>query len=321
MKTSPEVEKYLDSARTSARHLSQMSVAEGRQLQKDLESEYAWDPGVDVDSRDVTMPVEGGSIPLRIYTPPGGDKDGPLPTFVYIHGGGWVLGWVDSLDCDALCRYLCAEATCVVVSVGYRLAPEHKFPVPAEDCYAALDWVVRNAAALNGDSSRLAVGGESAGGNLTAAACLMARDRKWPALSFQVPMYPVADFRFDSGSYKLYGKGYGLDTEDMEWFWRHYLRDGEDGSNPYASPLRAADFRGLPPALVVTAGLDPLRDEGELYGEKLRAAGVPTRVWRIENVPHGVLSLPFGGEERRELAAELRRAFISASASGSPRRP
>ncbi len=309
MKLDPDVEEYLRSVRISDLHMSKMGVDASRKLAREQEVQFAWDPGVNVNMDEARVPVDGASISVRVYAPLRA-ADGPLlPILVWIHGGGWVLGYVDSLDTDAVCRYLSAEAACVVVSVGYRLSPESKFPVPAEDSYAALKWAVENAEALHGDANRVAIAGDSAGGNLTVAACLMARDRGGPAISFQVPICPVTDFNTGTESYRLYGKGYGIDLEDMVWFWKQYLRTDEDGADPYASPLRAKDLGGLPPAFVMTAGLDPLRDEGEAYGEKLRAAGVPTTVRRVENMPHGFITMPFGTKEREELVAVLRRTF------------
>jgi acetyl esterase len=309
MKLAPNVEEYLRSVRSSNLHMSEMGVDASRELAREQEVQYAWDPGVDAGMREAMVPVDGVSIPVRVYTPLRA-SDGPLlPILVWIHGGGWMLGNVDSLDTDAMCRYLSAEAACVVVSVGYRLSPESKFPVPAEDSYAALEWAVGNAEALHGDANRVAIAGDSAGGNLAVAVCLMARDRGGPHIGFQLPIYPVTDVNTDTESYRLYGKGYGLDIEDMVWFWKQYLKTEEDGTHQYASPLRAKDFVGLPSAFVMTAGLDPLRDEGEAYGEKLRAAGVPTTVRRVENMPHGFITMPFGATERKELAAILRTAF------------
>ena len=310
MKLSPEVEEYLKSVRSSDLHMPEMGVDGSRRLAREQEVQYAWDPGVNVGMREERVPVGGASILVRVYSPPSAAVGPSLPIVVWIHGGGWVLGSVDSLDTDAMCRYLSATAACVVVSVGYRLSPESKFPIPVEDCYVALNWAVGNAEALHGDPDRVAVAGDSAGGNLAAATCLIARDRGGPAISLQVPIYPAMDSDTVTESYRLYGKGYGLDLEDMVWFWRQYLRTEEDEADPYASPLRAKDLGGLPPAFIMTAGLDPLRDEGEAYGEKLRAAGVPTTVRRVEGVPHGFLTLPFGTKERAELAAVLRKAFI-----------
>ncbi|MDA4122002.1 MAG: alpha/beta hydrolase [Thaumarchaeota archaeon] len=310
MTLAPDVEEYLRSVRSApSQHMAELGVAAARKMVKEFEVQYAWDPGVGTTTREATVPVKGASIPVRVYAPPSA-SDGPLlPVLVWIHGGGWVLGNVDSLDTDAMCRYLSAEAGCLVVSVGYRLSPESKFPVPAEDSYAALKWAVANVEALHADGRRVAVAGDSAGGNLAVAVCLVARDRGGPHIRFQAPIYPVIDPNTSTQSYRLYGRGYGLDTEDMVWFWKQYLRTEEDAADPYACPLRAKDLAGLPPALVMTAGLDPLRDEGEAYGKRLGAAGVPTSVRRVEDMPHGFITMPFGGAERKELATALRGAF------------
>src|ERR1700722_11879697 len=221
---------------------------------------------------DRMVPGPGGDIPIRIYSRRG---SGPFGCFVYFHGGGWVLG--GGLDNqDALCSTITNRASCTTISVDYRLAPEAKFPAAAEDCYAATKWIADHAAELNIDPRRLAVGGDSAGGNLAAVVSLMARDRGGPAICFQLLAYPVVDFNFDTPSYGENGDGYLLTKDAMEWFWGHYLGAPSDGDNPYASPLRDPDLSGLPPALVMTAEFDPPRDEGEAYARALTAAGVKT---------------------------------------------
>ncbi|HET7738114.1 MAG TPA: alpha/beta hydrolase fold domain-containing protein [Tepidiformaceae bacterium] len=219
---------------------------------------------------DRTIPGPGGDLPIRIYRPGG---PGPHPVLVYFHGGGWVIGDLDQND--NLLRTMTNLSGCVIVSVDYRLAPEAKFPGPAEDSYAATAWVAANAAALDVDASRLAVGGESAGGNLAAAVTLMARDRGGPPIRFQWLMYPVTDSNVDTASYHENAQGYLLERAGMIWFWDHYVRSDADRIHPYAAPLRADDLSGLPPALVITAEFDPLRDEGAAYAEALKAAGVP----------------------------------------------
>ena len=220
---------------------------------------------------------------------------------------------------DATVRALTNAAGCVAVSVEYRLAPEHKFPAAADDSYAAARWVADNAAALNGDPSRVAVGGDSAGGNLAAVVALMARQRGGPPLVHQLLVYPVTDFNFATPSYRENAQGYLLGRTDMVWFWNHYLRDEADGGNPLASPLRAEDLRGLPPALVITAEYDPLRDEGEAYAEKLRAAGVPVTCTRYDGMVHGFFNM-FVAVDRakdaiRQAADALREAFAAQPAA------
>jgi acetyl esterase len=249
-----------------------------------------------------------GAIPVRVYTPPG---DGPKPGLVYFHGGGWVLCGLDTHD--KTCRELSLGADCIVVSVDYRLAPEARFPAAPEDCYAATQWTAREAHRLGIDPARIAVAGDSAGGNLAAVVSLMARDRKGPGIVHQLLIYPVTNHEFDTDSYHENGKGYFLTTDMMRWFWHHYLESPEDGANPLASPLRAADLAGLPPATVVTADYDPLRDEGRAYAERLEAAGVETRYTNYPGVFHGFFGMT--GEIPRarvaldETCAALREAF------------
>ncbi|MBU8919354.1 alpha/beta hydrolase [Bacillus sp. FJAT-29953] len=234
-----------------------------------------------------TIPVPGGEIPVRIYTPAG---EGPFPALVYYHGGGWVIGNLDTVDVP--CRMLANRAGCVVVSVDYRLAPEHKFPTAAEDSYAAAKWVAENAVSIQVDPERIAVGGDSAGGNLAAVVALMAREKGGPSFAYQMLIYPVTNHAYDTDSYRDNAEGYFLTKNTMVWFWNHYLRNEEDGQNPYASPLLAEDLSGLPPALVITAGFDPLRDEGEAYAERLKAAGVPVEATRYDGMIHGFFWMP-----------------------------
>lgn len=217
-----------------------------------------------------TAPGAAGDIPLRIYTPQG---PGPFPVFVNLHGGGWVIG--DLETADAVSRSICRSAGCVVVSVDYRLAPEHPYPAAPDDAYAATAWAAANPGALNGNG-RLAVGGESAGANLATVVCLRARDRAGPRIDFQLLAYPVTDCDLDRQSYLDNGTGYLLERDTMRWFWDHYCPEPAQRRSPEAAPLHA-DLSGLPPALVVTAEFDPLRDEGLAYARALEAAGVPTR--------------------------------------------
>jgi acetyl esterase len=308
-----QVAEFLERVRSVQAPSYKLGVEAARKSSRECESAYEWTstPGVDVSDR--TIPVKGGSIPIRVYRPASARADENLPVLMYIHGGGWVVGWVDSLDLDSVCRYISAGADCVVVSVGYRLAPEHKFPIPVEDSYAALQWIAYHASELRIDADRLAVAGESAGGNLTAAVSLIARDRDGPSIIFQIPVAPVIRSYFETKSYEGYGKGYGLDTEEMMWYWDQYVKNDADRTNPYAAPLSASDLSRLPPALVMTAEFDPLRDEGEEFGEKLRDAGVPVKILRAEGNVHGFLALPFGEEQRRILVEELRGAFAKES--------
>jgi acetyl esterase len=252
----------------------------------------------------------GTEIPVRIYTPEG---PGPFPVLVWFHGGGWVVGDLDAADPTA--RHLTVGAHCLTVSVDYRLAPETKFPGPAEDCYAAAVWAAQHAARFNGDPARIAVGGDSAGGNLAAAVSLMARDRSGPPLAFQLLVYPVTARDFDTPSYVRNADGYLLTRDSMRWYWDHYLTDASEAANPYAAPLRAGDLGGLPAALVITAEFDPLCDEGEAYAQCLQQAGVPTICSRYAGMIHGFFgmsaALDKGQQALAEAAAALRQAFTA----------
>jgi acetyl esterase len=242
------------------------------------------EPVARVENR--TLPGPGGEIPVRIYAPEG---SGPFPVLVYFHGGGFVL--CDLETHDGTCRSLANGAGCLVVSVDYRLAPEHPFPAGPEDCHAVARWVAERGAEIGADPTRIALGGDSAGGNLAAVVALMARERGGPALRFQLLIYPVTDCSFDTDSYRDNAEGYFLTPAMMKWFWRQYLSEPSQADQPFASPLRAADLSGLPPAHVVTAGYDPLRDEGEAFAERLRAAGVPVSARRFDGMFHGFFGM------------------------------
>jgi acetyl esterase len=256
------------------------------------------EPVARVDDR--LLPGPYGDIPVRIYLP---QLHGSVPVLVYFHGGGWVVGNLETVD--AFCRSMTNLARCAVVSVNYRHAPEHKFPLPVEDAYAATQWVATYAATLGGNPARLAVGGTSAGGAQAAVMAQMARDRRGPQIACQLLIVPVTDHNFETTSYRENADGYGLTADSMRWYWKHYLRTLGDGSNPYASPIRAASLRGLPPAIVITAEFDPLRDEGEAYAARLRADGVPVVAKRYEGMVHQFL----GSDSNAEMARMLRQAL------------
>ncbi|MER5888119.1 alpha/beta hydrolase fold domain-containing protein [Streptomyces sp. NPDC001941] len=236
-----------------------------------------------VEDRTVPGPEGAPELPVRIYRPEG---PGPYPVVVFLHGGGWVLCGLDSHD--GTCRALCREARAVVVSVDYRLAPEVRFPAPVEDAYAALSWADAHLADLEGAS--LVVAGDSAGGNLAAAAALLARERGGPAIALQALVYPALDAARDTTSFRENATGYFLTAAHVDWFWEQYLGPDGDGGHPLASPLRA-DPAGLPPAHVVTAGCDPLRDEGQVYAQRLRASGVEASESRHPGLFHGFLAV------------------------------
>ena len=260
-----------------------------------------------VESRDIDGPAS--KIPLRIYTPKGGAAR--KPGIVFFHGGGFVLCSLDTHD--ATCRQLAQGTDSVVVSVDYRLAPEAKFPAAPEDCYAATQWTALQARALGIDAGRIAVAGDSAGGNLAAVVALMCRDRGGHLPIHQLLIYPVTDFCFETASYSANGEGYFLSTDMMRWFWHHYLETDADGAHPHASPLRAPNLAGLPPATVLTAEYDPLRDEGRAYAQRLAAAGVPTQYTNYDGVFHGFFGmteqLPRARQAIDEACAALRKAF------------
>lgn len=260
------------------------------------------------------IPGPACDIPVRLYTPAG---TGPFPILVWFHGGGWVVGDLDMADPTA--RHLSVGAHCIVLSVDYRLAPETKFPGAADDCYAATQWATRQAAQINGDPDRIAVGGDSAGGNLAAVVSLMARDRRGPALAFQLLVYPVTQCDYTTSSYQSYADGYLLSRDSMQWYWDHYLRHPADARNPYAVPLLAQNLGGLPPALVITAECDPLCDEGAAYAQRLQEAGVPTTYSRYDGMMHGFFGMPAVLDKAQRAVAEastaLRGVFTARAAA------
>ncbi len=250
---------------------------------------------------DRTIPGPGGEIPVRIYVPKG---NGPFGVLVYFHGGGWVVGNIEMTDQP--CRMLTNAGRCVTISVDYRLAPEHKFPAGPEDCYAATKWAADNAAALNCDVARIAVGGTSAGATLAAAVALMARDRGGPRVAYQLLVYPATTSALDTPSHRQFAKDsyYILSRADMEWFWGHYLGSEADRNNPYACPAYATTLRGVAPAFVITAEYDPLRDEGEAYAARLREEGVQVVLRRYDGVTHGFFGMPAQLDKAKAAIAE-----------------
>ncbi|MFV8264274.1 alpha/beta hydrolase [Mycolicibacterium peregrinum] len=248
------------------------------------------------------VPVDNGRIDVRVYRP---DASEPLPLLVYAHGGGFVFCDLDSHD--GLCRNLANLIPAVVVSVAYRLAPEHRWPTGAEDLYAATRWAVDHAADFGADPSRVVVGGDSAGGNLAAVTTLMARDRGGPDLAAQLLLYPVIAADFDTDSYRMFGEGFYNPRPALQWYWDQYVPQVEDRQNPYASPLHG-DVSGLPPAVVVLAGHDPLRDEGIAYADALEAAGVPVTRRPFDGGIHGFMTMPMldiAHQARREASRAL----------------
>ena len=254
---------------------------------------------------------DGTDLPIRVYWPTISDE--PRPVVVFFHGGGWAMGGIDTHDGQV--REMVNRTGMVYVSVDYRLAPEARFPAAAEDCYAATQWVAANAASIGADAARLGVAGDSAGGNLAAVVALMARDRGGPAIAHQLLVYPCCDMDSDAWpSQTENGFDYFLTKESMDWFYDQYT-DVADRDNPYASPIKAADLSGLPPACVITAEYDPLRDEGEAYGARLQEAGVACEVHRYDGMFHGFFGMTLvipGAVAAQETAAAAVQAGLSA---------
>ncbi|WP_328399968.1 alpha/beta hydrolase [Nocardia sp. NBC_00403] len=280
-----------------------------------------------VEERLVPGPVGAPELRVRIYRPADSSLDAQssatdaesdltgttalLPVIVFFHGGGFVICGLDSHD--QLCRSMANGVGAIVVSVDYRQAPEHRFPAAAEDAYAALNWVAEHAGTMGGDPARVAVAGDSCGGNLAAATTLMARDRNGPAVTFQLLVYPMLDPARNTMSYRDNAHGYFVTDDHLRWYWEQYLGTDGDADHPYASPLRASDMSGLPPAHIVTAEFDPLRDEGEEYGVRLQEAGVHADVIRYDGQFHGFFSMADSLSDAKEAAtvafSALRRAL------------
>lgn len=243
-----------------------------------------------VSTADRDIPGPGGPLPVRIYRPKAASAKQLLPALVYYHGGGWVLGNIESHD--QVCRYLVHHSGIAVVSVDYRLAPEHAFPAAFEDALAAVRWIADHGEEIGVDRHLLAVGGDSAGGNLAAAVAIWARDRHTPPLRLQVLFYPALDCVTTTDSYQRFAEGYLLTRDAMAWFFDQYLPKPAERVNWRAAPLRAASLAGVAPALIVTAGYDPLRDEGRAYARRLQAEGVPVDYVEFGGMIHGFVGMP-----------------------------
>jgi len=276
--------------RPSGPAFESLSVAEARSAYRDGRLALAPPPLAIEETRDLAFPRVAGEIRARWYRPLGDKAGEALPGVVYFHGGGWTCGDLDTHD--SVCRGIAMHGRCTVVAVDYRLGPEHKFPAAVDDAIAAVKWVGANAPALAIDASRLAVAGESAGGNLAAVAAIALRD-SGPAIAMQVLVYPVVDQAADTGSLERFARGYSLTRDLLRWYQSQYLRDERDYADWRASPLRAGDHSRLPPAYVVTAGFDPLLDEGKAYADRLRQADVSVTYECFEGMIHGFL--PMGG--------------------------
>lgn len=262
-----------------------------------------------VEDRTIPGPDGAPGIPVRIYRPDPQAAPGPRPTVVFCHGGGWVIGGLDSHDITV--RGLCRASGAVLVSVDYRLAPEARFPAAVEDAYAALLWAAAHVGELGGDPRALVVAGDSAGGTLSAVAALIAKERGGPAIALQALVYPAADAGQDTDSYRKNATGYFMGATALRWFWEQYLGPDGDGGHPYASPLRAGDLAGLPPAYIVTAGCDPLCDEGQAYAQRLRRAGGTVAERHCPGMFHGFFGFSELLDDARDALTGVAEAIAS----------
>ncbi|AZD86959.1 Hydrolase, alpha/beta fold family [Pseudomonas chlororaphis subsp. aureofaciens] len=284
-----------------------LDAAQYRQF---ADSMMAAPPGLPMhEVRDLRVAGAAGELPARLYRPL---AQKGLPLLVFFHGGGFVIGTLDTHD--ALCRTLASQTGAVVVSVAYRLAPEAPFPAAPQDCYAATCWLVQHAAELGIDGQRLALAGDSAGGNLALAVSRLAGQSGGPRIRYQCLFYPVTDAACDSASYREFAEGYFLTRTMMQWFWQQYLPDSGRGTDPLASPLRAESLAGLPPTMLISAEFDPLRDEGEALAKRLCEAGVAVQMRRCAGMVHGFISMAAfveaAAQALAEAADELRKALV-----------
>ena len=313
MSLDPQAKALLDmlGADPDAPRLIDLPPAGGREMYRAMANMLDLQ-GVPIGkTEDRTIPGPAGDIPVRIYTPVA--AGGTCPALVYYHGGGWVIGDLDTHD--ALCRTLANEAGCKVIAVHYRLAPEHPFPAAFDDAYAAVKWVEAKSSEIGIDPNRIAVAGDSAGGNLAAAVSLRAKAEKSPQIAFQLLIYPVTDAPRGTQSYKDFAEGYFLEADGMDWFWNHYVVNaGADPADPFAAPLRAPALAGLPPAYVVTAGFDVLRDEGKAYAEALKKAGVEVEYVNYEGMIHGFFNLQGALDVARDAVKAAAKALKEALA-------
>jgi acetyl esterase len=309
MAVDPQVQVLLDMlVAAGGPRFIELSPAEAREWFNKLRRPFEIPIG---QITDRAIPGPAGDIPVRLYTPVDA-APGRLPVLVYFHGGGWVVGDIDSHD--PVCRSLANASGCKIMSVDYRLAPEHPWPAAPDDCFAAVQWVVANAAALGVDASRLAIGGDSAGGNLSAAVTLRARAARGPHIAFQLLIYPALDASMALPSIAQNATGYFLEKAGMEWFYHHYIPDGAEVINPDISPLHADDLSGLPSAYVVTAEYDPLRDEGRAYAEKLKAAGVQVDYINYPTMIHGFFGFQATVDVSRQAVSQAGQALAKALA-------
>jgi acetyl esterase len=303
-------------------NLTEVPLEEARQAVRKMAREtddLAGEPPAVAMLKTSSFALPDHRVPVRVYLPTNGAE--PFPVVVYFHGGGWVFGDLDTHD--TICREIANRSYCAVVSVGYRRAPEHKFPDPIEDCYGAVRWVAdpMTAVRLQIDPQKIAVAGDSVGGTMAAVVARLARERHGPTISAQVLICPVTAYEPDTPSFRQYAHGFGLDESFLPWMWAQYLRGPEDAADPHAVPARQEDLSELPPALIVTGECDLLRDEGEEYGERLRAAGVDAQITRYPRMPHGFIDyrglVDEGWQALDEIGEMLKRVFGRADAPPS----
>ena len=313
MSLDPQVKELLDELNAIDAPLPwEQPIADTRTNFNELNKALAAPPVAVAKVEDRAIPGPHGDIPVRIYWPEA--TGGPLPVVVHFHGSGFVVLGLDSHD--NVCRILCRDADAIVVAVDYRKAPEHKFPKPSDDAWAATTWVAANCEALGADPARMAVAGDSAGGCLATVVAQRAKAEGAPALVFQLLIYPVTDWRNDTESYKAFAEGYLLSADMMRWFRRCYLNNDAERTDPVAAPIHAEDLSGLPPAFVLTAGYDPLLSEGKAYASKMKAAGVPVTYVNFEGQIHGFWTMngriDASADAHAQACAALRDAFGTA---------
>jgi acetyl esterase len=288
MKLHPDSQNLLNIIRQAGRPpYEEMNVEQARATYAAGREATQGPPHPVAATEDFTVAGPGGPLAVRLYRARP-REEGPAPLLVYFHGGGWVLGGIDSHD--GLCRRLAAASGCAIAAVDYRLAPEHPFPAAPDDASAALGALAGMAVELGIDPARIGIGGDSAGGTLAAAAAIKARDAGGPKLASMLLLYPVCDMAMEAPSHEEFARDHLLTGDTLRWFGRQYLRDA-DPHDPRASPLRAARLDGLPPAFVLTASHDPLRDEGEAFARRLVEAGVPATIWRVPGMLHGFMPM------------------------------
>jgi acetyl esterase len=311
----PQAKAFLDMlASAGAPPLEQLPLSEARAVTPErINAGFPEEPMAELQNR--TVPGPAGPIPVRVYRPV---KNENLPVLIFFHGGGFVIGNLETHD--RLCRAFANAAGCAVISVDYRLAPENKYPAAVDDAYAVTKYVAEHAAEFGIDPNRIAVGGDSAGANLATVMCLLSRDRGGPRLKFQLLIYPFVDQFDQSPSMQEFAEGYFLSRAGMDWFRESYLPSREAGMEPSASPMYAKELRGLPPAMVVTAECDPLRDQGEAYARKLQDAGVPVELKRYEGMIHVFMQfaavLDTAKVAKNDIALALRKALGVATSAG-----